>query len=95
MAIRELHDPSWIKLKGALFFVLGSSASLLLLLDRPAWRTALLLVVTVWGFCRFYYFAFYVLERYVDSSFRYAGMISMVRYLMSRREQGAAKRSAL
>jgi hypothetical protein len=44
----------------------------------------LLLVITVWVFCRFYYFAFYVLEHYVDPGYRFAGLLSLARYLMRR-----------
>jgi len=37
-------------------------ASTLLLLRHPKATTALLLAVAVWGFCRAYYFAFYVID---------------------------------
>jgi hypothetical protein len=36
--------------------------------------TALLLVLVIWSFCRAYYFSFYVLERYVDPGFKFAGL---------------------
>ena len=42
----------------------------------------MLLGVAIWSFCRFYYFAFYVIEKYVDSSYRFAGLSSVVRYLI-------------
>jgi hypothetical protein len=41
-----------------------------------------LLVICVWAFCRFYYFAFYVLEHYADPNFRYAGLLDLLRYLL-------------
>jgi hypothetical protein len=83
--MRELTSPSWIKFKGFLFLLLGVFAVTLLLLLHPEWRVALLLGIAVWSFCRFYYFAFYVIEKYVDSSFRFAGLSSFVRYLMVQR----------
>jgi hypothetical protein len=46
-----------------------------------------LLIIAVWAFCRFYYFAFYVIEHYVDPSYRYSGLASFARYLIRRRQQ--------
>jgi hypothetical protein len=78
----DLTDPRWIKFKGFLFLFLGFVAATLILIEVPSWRVALLLAVAIWSFCRFYYFAFYVIEKYVDSSFRFAGLSSFVRYLI-------------
>ena len=36
------------------------------------------------GVCRAYYFAFYVIERYADPSFKFSGLWSFVRYLTTR-----------
>jgi len=44
---------------------------------------ALLLLVAVWSFCRAYYFAFYVIEHYVDPSYKFAGLTSFAMYLLS------------
>ena len=44
-----------------------------------------LLAVTVWCFCRFYYFAFYVIEHYVDPGYRFSGLWSFALYLLSKR----------
>jgi hypothetical protein len=57
--MRDLVDPFWIKIKAVLFLVLGIFSAALLVSERPTWTTVLLLVVTVWSFCRLYYFAFY------------------------------------
>jgi hypothetical protein len=73
-----------IWLKGGLFLVLGLSSAALLWLDAPTVRTALLLGITVWAFCRAYYFAFYVVERYVDPGYRFAGLLSLLRYVYRR-----------
>jgi len=35
-----------------------------------------------------YYFAFYVIEKYVDPTYRFAGLWSFLRYAMSRRGRG-------
>lgn len=81
----DLTDPRAIKLKGALFLVTGILSAGLLLVETPKWRTALLLGICVWSFCRLYYFAFYVIERYVDPGYRFAGLGSFLRYLLRRK----------
>jgi len=53
------------------FLLLGLLSAVLVFLERPTLRVAGALVVAVWSFCRFYYFAFYVLERYVDPAYHY------------------------
>ena len=84
----DLTNPKVIKLKGVLFLLVGLLASLLLLLESPSLRTALLLAIAIWGFCRFYYFAFYVIEHYVDPGYRFAGLGAFLRYFWQRRKKG-------
>ena len=86
--MRNLTDPTWIKVKGGLFLILGCLCGSLLFLESPTLKTALLLIVTVWSFCRFYYFAFYVIERYVDPSYRFSGLGSLFRYLVRKERPG-------
>jgi hypothetical protein len=83
--MKDLTNPTWIKLKGLLFLLIGMAAAILLFLDKPNWRTAGLLGVAIWSFCRFYYFAFYVIEKYVDPSYKFSGLISFAKYLFRRR----------
>lgn len=83
--MKDLTNPFWIKLKGILFLLIGIVAVVLLFLDDPRWQTGGLLVVAVWSFCRFYYFAFYVIEKYVDPSYKFSGLISFAKHLFSRR----------
>ena len=82
----DLTNPRAIKLKGALFLFLAVMASALLLIETPTWRHAMLLGIAIWGFCRSYYFAFYVIEHYVDPSFRFAGLGAFLRYLIGKRD---------
>ena len=82
--MRDLASPRLMYAKALLFLGIGLLAAALLFIDRPALRTAALMAVMVWAFARAYYFAFYVLERYVDPGFRFAGIVSLVRYLMRR-----------
>jgi hypothetical protein len=82
IGMTDLTNASVIKFKGFLFLLLGIFAAALLLCLHPEWRVALLLGVAIWSFCRFYYFAFYVIEKYVDSRYRFAGLSSFVRHLI-------------
>ena len=83
----DLKSAKLIYLKGVLFLVGGMLASVVLILDNPHLRTAALLALAIWCFCRFYYFAFYVIERYVDPQFKFAGLWAMVRYLVNKRRR--------
>ena len=83
--MKDLTSPVWIKVKGFLFLGIGIAAAVLVFLDRPAWKTAALLALAIWSFCRFYYFAFYVIEKYVDPSYKFSGLISFAKYLFRRR----------
>jgi hypothetical protein len=85
--MREIKSPRLIVAKGLLFLVAGSAAAVLLLFENPSLQSALLLVVAIWAFCRFYYFAFYVLSRYVDQSYRYSGLLSLAAYLLRKRKE--------
>jgi hypothetical protein len=84
--MKNLTDPTWIKVKAALFLFLGLLSGAMLFWDHPTLKAVLLLILTVWAFCRFYYFAFYVIQHFVDPGYRYLGIFSFVRYLIRRRK---------
>jgi hypothetical protein len=83
--VGDLKSHRLIIAKGFLFLVLGLFASALLLTEHAELRTAGLLVIAVWAFCRFYYFAFYVIEKYVDPGYRFTGLNHFIRYWARRR----------
>jgi len=74
----------WVK--AALFLIIGILSSALILAELPELRVLILLVLAIWSFCRAYYFAFYVIERYIDPSFRFSGLVSVLRYLWKKRQ---------
>lgn len=82
--MKDLTRPAWIKLKGILFLLVGLLAATLLILENPTWKTVLLLALAIWCFCRCYYFAFYVIEHYVDPGYRFSGLWSFAVYLLRR-----------
>ena len=83
--MRDLKNPKLIYLKAVLFLFTGLLSAGLLLLEHPSLRNALLIAITVWAFCRLYYFAFYVIEHYVDPGYRFAGIGSFFAWLSGRR----------
>jgi hypothetical protein len=83
----DLKNPKLIYAKGFLFLLMGFLAAGTLLLLHPDWRAAALLSLAVWSFSRFYYFAFYVIEHYVDPGFRFAGLGAFVVYLFRGRSR--------
>jgi hypothetical protein len=78
----DINSPTLLYAKGGLMLAVGVLAAGLLVSDSPTIRTVALLAVAVWGFCRAYYFAFYVIEHYVDPSFKFAGLSSFIRYVI-------------
>ena len=81
----DLRSPHVLWLKAVLFVVLGMLAVALLLAEHPTPKVALLVGLAVWAFARAYYFAFHVLEHYVDGEFKFAGLGSVIRHLLRRR----------
>lgn len=84
LPMKQLRGERWITIKAVLFLILGLLAAGLLILDRPTLRVGVLLAISTWSFCRFYYFAFYVIEHYVDPSYRFSGLASFFRYWIRR-----------
>ncbi|PTL84805.1 hypothetical protein [Vitiosangium sp. GDMCC 1.1324] len=81
----DIKSPRLLYLKAFLFVLLGLLASSLLLVENPSLRTAVLLAVAVWAFSRAYYFAFYVIQHYIDGSYRFSGLGSFLQYLFRKK----------
>ena len=84
--MRELKSSGWIVAKGLMFALLAIMSAVLLLVEAPHLRVMALLGILVWSSCRFYYFLFYVLEKYVDPSLRYAGLTALAAAAWRRRQ---------
>ncbi|MCC6490555.1 MAG: hypothetical protein IT364_23925 [Candidatus Hydrogenedentes bacterium] len=82
----DLTNPKWIYLKAVLFVLIGCGCFAILLMENFSIRIAVLLAVMIWAFSRAYYFAFYVIEKYVDKDYRFSGLISFASYVLRRRE---------
>ncbi len=90
----DIKSKRWLIFKGLLFLISGVVASTLILLEHPSLKLAFLLAVTVWCFARSYYFAFYVIERYIDSEYRFSGIGSAVVFLLKRKTRDVASEGA-
>lgn len=77
-------SPRWIYIKAALFLLIGVLACVGILIELPTWRVALLLALAIWAFARAYYFAFYVIQHYIDPTYHFAGLFHVLRYLLGR-----------
>ena len=77
----DLKNKKVIYFKGFLFLFGGLLACVGIVLERPTLKVAVLLAAAIWCFSRAYYFAFYVIEHYVDGRYKFAGITSFFKYL--------------
>jgi hypothetical protein len=84
---RDIRSAALLHAKGFLFLVMGLLAFAGVLLETPTLRVALLLVIGTWGFCRFYYYLFHVLEHYAGRGKPYAGVVDALRHVITRRNE--------
>ncbi len=85
--MKDITDPRLIKIKGMLFLVAGVLSSVLLIARAPSLINACLLIIAIWSFARLYYFAFYVIQHYVDPGYRFSGIGSFLKYLIRSRKK--------
>ena len=83
--MKDLESSRMIWLKGVLFALIGTTTSALLIAEMPTLRVAVLLGLAIWAFCRAYYFAFYVIEHYVDANYRFSGLWSFFAYCVRKK----------
>lgn len=85
----DIQSARLLAVKAALFVLLGLLAVGLILAEHPSARLALLLAVAIWAFARAYYFAFYVVQHYIDDDFRFAGLGAFLVYCLRRRRDAS------
>ncbi|MGL6350125.1 MAG: hypothetical protein ACRC2U_09860 [Aeromonas sp.] len=89
--MRDLTDSRLMWLKAILFLGIGFFSAGLLMVECFSWRRLLLLVLCVWGFCRAYYFAFYVIQHWICPEFRFSGLWDFLRWCLKAKPQGREK----
>lgn len=88
----DITNPRLLYLKGGLFLFGGILSVTLILLAHPSLRVAFLLTAAIWFFARAYYFAFYVIEHYIDSTYHYAGLWSFLTYLRHQKKSSSREK---
>ena len=86
----DLESKKLIVLKGILFLVILLGSIALIALRTQDWLVLGLLALVVWSAARFYYFLFYVLERYVDPRLKYAGLWALAGAIVRKRAKEPA-----
>jgi len=81
----DIRSKPLIIVKGLLFLVIVLITASALFALSPDWLTAGLILILIWASARFYYFLFYVLEKYVDPSLKYSGIRDLLRHLPRRK----------
>lgn len=81
----DLENPKWMYAKAGMFVFIGLCCFTILFIETPTARNALLLLLMIWAFSRAYYFMFYVIEKYVDSKYRFSGIVSFLKWAFSKR----------
>lgn len=79
----ELKHAKWIYLKAFLFLLILAISCIAIVLETQSFYITILLLLVVWSSARVYYFMFYVIEKYVDSQYKFSGIWSFLRYLIS------------
>ncbi len=82
----DIRNKKVIWLKGVLFLVCAVLSSVLIVAEQPKIKVALLLCIAIWCSARFYYFMFYVIEKYTDPGYRFSGIYSFVKYFLQKRK---------
>ncbi|MBB5038367.1 hypothetical protein [Prosthecobacter dejongeii] len=84
--MKDLQSTLAMWLKGVLFLLIGLMSGGILLIEHGSWRMALLLGLCIWGFCRAYYFAFYVIQHWVDPGYKFSGLGHFLTYMWKQRQ---------
>jgi hypothetical protein len=81
----DINNPRVLWLKFGLFVFVGITATAIALFFFPYLKLGCLMAIAIWAFCRAYYFAFYVIEHYIEPGYRFAGLGSFIRYALRNR----------
>ena len=79
---RDLRNPRWMYLKASLFVLMTLLCGGALLIEESRVFRLGYILLLIWSSARAHYFAFYVIERYIDPGYRFSGIYSLCRYLL-------------
>lgn len=90
--MNQVLSTPWMIAKAVLFLLLAALAATILVAQHPSWQTTVCVALVAWSASRAYYFAFYVIERYADPSFRYSGIWSAAIWVWARGRRDDARK---
>ena len=74
---------NFILLKAILFLVMGIIGIIFMLVfGEFNIFFAILLVITLWAWCRVYYFCFYIIHKFFDPEYKFNGLFHFILYLI-------------
>ena len=86
--MKDLDKPGWMYLKAGLFLAILGLSVAVIINETRSWKVAVLLAAIIWSAARLYYFMFYVIEKYVDPGYRFAGIFAFIGYLLRKKKPG-------
>jgi len=84
----DLKSKKLIYLKGFLFLIIIIICAGMLFWESQKWQTVVLICALIWASARLYYFMFYVIEKYVDSDYKFSGIYSFIKYIFTKKGGG-------
>ena len=93
--LKDINKVWLLYLKAFLLFLTGFISSILLVLLNFNVKTIVLLFFAIWGFCRAYYFAFYVIQHYVDPNYKFSGLIDFAKYSIRKGKSNLKKKKKI
>ena len=91
---QDLTSTKWIYAKGFLFLLITLISAALIIIQTQRWDIVALLLICLWASCRTYYFAFYVIQHYVDPHYRFSGLFDFTIYLLKRNQPDRVDRTS-
>jgi hypothetical protein len=91
--MEDMSDPRLLYGKWILFLLGGVISCALILMECPRVKVALLLALAIWCFARAYYFAFYVIEHYIDPNYKFSSLWAFACYLCGRSKRKSTDES--
>jgi len=84
MLNKTLTSNKLIYLKVVLFSLIFLISVTEILLETKNLKIGILLILITWSSARIYYFMFYVIENYIDTDYKFSGMIALIQYLLKK-----------
>ena len=81
---RDLKSKTTMYIKALLFCMILILAVILNLMEIDLTIRILSIVLIVWSSARIYYFMFYVIENYINPKYKFSGIYSLLKYLLTK-----------